>query len=149
MFVPLVRSTEFSWLGEGLWSEFPSHLERARILAPIPENKLHFTCRLIWFHVLRGDFGAAESVQLQAELLLCQFDVPYERPRLEDPIGQLLFANGDLAAAEIRLPRSLELANQVRDRRSTFACNKYPGEPSCARTHAARVGSFPTSPHPN
>ena len=54
MFVPLVPSTEFSWLGEGLWSESPSHLERARILAPIPENKLHFTCRLIWFHVLRA-----------------------------------------------------------------------------------------------
>ena len=142
VFVPLVRSMEFFWLGEGLWGDFEHYLERARTLAPTPEDKLHFTCRLIWLYVLREEFDDAEAMKIQAELLLRRYEVPYERMRLEDFSGQLSFARGDLDSAESRFVNSLRFAEELRDRRGQFACAKYLGELWCARGDAIKAREF-------
>jgi tetratricopeptide (TPR) repeat protein len=142
VFVPLVRSMEFFWLGEGLWGDFEHYLERARTLSPTPEDKLHFACRLIWLHVLREDLEAADAMKVQAELLLRRYEVPYERMRLEDFAGQLALTRGELDEAEACFMASLNLADELEDRRGKFACSKYLGELWCARGDSGEATRF-------
>jgi LuxR family glucitol operon transcriptional activator len=135
-FVPLVRSMEFFWLGEGLWGEFEHYLERARTFARLPEDKVHFTARLMWLAVLRDDLEAADELRSSCELLLRKTDVPYERMRLADFTGQALLAAGHFDAAEPQLLEALRLATELDDRRGQFATCKYLGELCCARGNA-------------
>jgi tetratricopeptide (TPR) repeat protein len=135
-FVALVRCMEFFWLGEGLWNEFEHYLDRGRILAPTPEDKIHFAGRLMWLEVLRDQLERAAEMRAAAELLLRRFDVPYERMRLEDFTGQMYLQDGQFDRAEEHLRESLRLAADLEDRRGQFATLKYLGELYCERWNA-------------
>ncbi len=152
-FVPLVRSMEFFWLGEGLWSEFERYLDMARTLATSPEDKVHFANRLLWLYVLREDFGAAQAMRGNVELVLGRFEIPYEQMRYHDFVGQLELALNRPNESTSHFQDSLSIAETLEDRRGLFACTKYLGEVEClkgdstkAREHLEEASKYTGDP---
>ena len=60
IYVKLLRGMEFFWLGTGHWRDYERYLERARMLAPDPKDRVHFAARLAWLSILRCDFAKAQ-----------------------------------------------------------------------------------------
>lgn len=132
LYIRLLRNMEFFWLESGRWYEFERYLGTARLIAPEPHDRIHFTVRLVWLSVLRHDLATGEELVAEARRLLAVFPNDYETMRLDDFEGQLALEGEEYDRAEDLLKSSLAQAATLGDRRGQFACNKYLGELCCA-----------------
>lgn len=130
--VNLLKGLEFYWLGTGRWTEFREHLGLARSLAPYVSDRLHFSLRLAWLHVLAGETDMADELLVSAKLMLAADSNRYEEMRYWDFLGQLRLAQGANIEALAAFERALELAVEEEDERGRFAAAKYAGEAALA-----------------
>ncbi len=133
IFVRLLKGMGFFWVGTGYWNDYETYYNKGRMLAPNPNDRIHFSVRLIWLNILRQNLLKAGEMLAFAKDLLQQFPNRYEEMRLEDYTGQLNMELGKLDIAEEHLRISLEIAREIKDRRGQFACLKYLGELFCRR----------------
>lgn len=124
----ILRGMEFFWLGTGLWQEFQQNLSIARSVVPKAEDRLHFSLRLAWLYVLRGQVSDAEEMFETAAALLRQNPSRYEEMRYWDFCGQLELERGNYAESLDCFGKSLEIARELGDVRGRCACTKYSGE---------------------
>jgi LuxR family glucitol operon transcriptional activator len=137
VFVRLLRGLGFYWIGRGYWREYEENYEKGRLLAPQPEDRIHFATRLIWLNILRRNSTQAEKMLAYANELLADYPNKYEAMRVEDYTGELNMELGRTDKAEAHLRRSFELATEVGDRRGQFAALKYLGELYCRRGNSS------------
>lgn len=131
VFSKILRGISFFWLGAGYWRELEIYLNLGRLLSPTPQDKIHFSGRLLWLYVLEENFSEAQNVEHDTRNLLEDTPDEYETMRLEDFTGQLYLAMNDYDKASAHLKKSLELAIKLNDMRGQAACHKYLGELYC------------------